>query len=286
MPAKKPCPDCGKPIKRQSARCHSCARKAQWRDPEKRKLMLRFQYPDRLSAEQEQVLIGSLLGDGCLCLDYPRGNPNYRETHTEAQKEYLFWKSEILKPFRPSVYSAVRRGDNRMWYISTNRIDLFMPYYRLFYPLGDKVAPDEALARLETLGLAVWFMDDGSLRRRHLVLCTDSWGLEDQRRLAAWFSLRWGVQPSPLYMNHSGNYRLRFRVGDTIKLLELMKPFVHPHFFEKWKLGEPATFQPVMSKSEACAIGNRRRTKLIRAGVLGVRHNQGTVRLKAETPQP
>src|SRR5437762_1399445 len=62
-----------------------------------------YQYPDALTADQEQVLIGSLFGDGCLRERKPGATPYMVEHHAHAQVDYLIWKSEVFQGFRPKM---------------------------------------------------------------------------------------------------------------------------------------------------------------------------------------
>src|SRR5262249_17302100 len=54
----------------------------------------------KISREQEQVILGGLLGDGYLS----KGNtPCYSESHSLKQEQYLLWKARVLLNFNPSI---------------------------------------------------------------------------------------------------------------------------------------------------------------------------------------
>lgn len=169
-----------------------------------------------------------------------------------------------------------------MWYLYTHQLAILQPYRDMFYPAGRKIAPHQALDRLKALGLAVWFMDDGSFQKlRHFVLATDGWPLETQHHLCRWFSSKWSVNPVPQHLKSKGTYRLRFRVDDSLTLLRVMAPYLHPLFREKWHVDEPATFAPSTPRLEQIAAANAKRTALIKAGVLSVGYRTGTIRKPA-----
>lgn len=50
-----------------------------------------------INQEAEQILLGSLLGDGFLDRKNKNHNSSYIEHHCIAQKEYILWKNEILR---------------------------------------------------------------------------------------------------------------------------------------------------------------------------------------------
>lgn len=267
------CVDCSKRC--QGSRCKPCETRR--RNREKYDLLA----PKSLSDEQEQLIFGSLLGDGHITR--PKNNscfPSFTEGHCEAQREYLEWKAGILYSIGSRVRCCPGGRKSPLWVMSTGRSALLGRYRDLFYPDGVKVCPDAVLDKLSPLGLAVWFMDDCSFQHsRYFVLCTDCWPVKDQHRIARWFSNRWGVVAVVFRMNHSGKWRLRFRVDDSIKLLNVMKPFLHPIFQDKWKVNDAATYKPAPTLQERAAVMNAKRTALIRAGVFRVGYHTGTVRV-------
>jgi hypothetical protein len=89
--------------------------------------------------EQEQLVVGTTLGDGYL---YPNGRLQLE--HQEKFKTYLLWKYEILKPLTSGV---PKRCDKRTkkeyvsWRFYTKTV--FKEYRELFYPGGQKIVPEK-----------------------------------------------------------------------------------------------------------------------------------------------
>lgn len=241
----------------------------------------KFQGAGPLSPDQEQVIIGSLFGDGCLFVPKLGVRPIFAEAHSEAQRDYIFWKMEQLASLGAKCSVSKIKGRKPLWHLVTRRFPMLGEYHRLFYPAGSKVVPQEALDKLAPLGLAVWLMDDGSFNNRHFDLCTDAWPLPDQERMALWFAGRWNVCPAiqRLRRKRGDLMRLRFRIADSLTLLQLIRPFLHPLFLAKWDVENPQTFQPPLSKSECSKLANARRRELIQAGVLTLGYHTGTVRI-------
>jgi hypothetical protein len=55
--------------------------------------------------------------------------------------------------------------------------------YSIFYPNGVKVIPENIYELLTPVALAHMIMGDGSVQRHGLIICTDSYSIEDTIRL-------------------------------------------------------------------------------------------------------
>ena len=93
----------------------------------------------KITDVQKAVVIGSILGDGNLSGNWSKTNYRLKISHSVKQRAYLWWKYEILKDFiltKPQVYEKTKSVSFRT--ISHNE---FTEFYKLFYPLGKKVIP-------------------------------------------------------------------------------------------------------------------------------------------------
>ena len=52
---------------------------------------------EKLSAIQQEVLVGTLLGDGRLECRSKSGSARLRIHHAESQRDYLFWKFHVFQ---------------------------------------------------------------------------------------------------------------------------------------------------------------------------------------------
>jgi hypothetical protein len=138
-----------------------------------------------LSYEEEQVLIGGLLGD--LYLGIPKRGVNASGSFahtTETQKEYCWWKYDILKRFCRvpfDTYQDDKRTGKRYYktYCDIYTNPIFNDYYKAFYPNKRKTVPKELLYKINGLGLAAWYMDDGSKKENTYTIATCSFSIED-----------------------------------------------------------------------------------------------------------
>lgn len=128
----------------------------------------------RLTNRQKEILIGKLLGDGHL--ETQDGGQTYRLKieHSLKQKEYVDWlyqefRSWVLTPpqFRRRfvVWRTVAGEYNKYWF-NTLSSGSFRFYAHQFYQDKKKIAPRLITKMLTPLALAVWFMDDGSIKSK------------------------------------------------------------------------------------------------------------------------
>lgn len=119
----------------------------------------------KLSAFQRKLLVGLLLGDGHLETSNGR-TYRLRVEHSEQQKEYVFWLSNQFKDWL--TVTAPRRkvrNDGRVSYeMVTCYHGAFRFYAQQFYVGKKKHIPDMFNKLISDTALAVWFMDDGSMK--------------------------------------------------------------------------------------------------------------------------
>ena len=145
---------------------------------------------EKISYFKEQIILGSILGDGYIYKDKRYEGYGYSERHSLKQKNYLIWKNKYLnfsfKEYKNKKYNIciIRKGDKKFKY-----------YRGLFYPKGIKIVTRNILEKLDPLGLAVWLMDDGNYDYEHnnLRLYTQSFGLKGNKIIQKWFSNRWNI---------------------------------------------------------------------------------------------
>ena len=163
-----------------------------------------------LNNEQKALIIGTLLGDGCI--EKRHKNPRLRIDHSVAQKEYVFWKYNILKDIVTREPQILYEKDKRSgkifsrWYFSSKAIPELEFYYQLFYQDGKKVIRKEILNHFkEPLSLAIWLMDDSYKRNDcdALRLSTDCFSFEEQKILQYCLDKNFGIGSK---IHRKGNY--------------------------------------------------------------------------------
>ena len=165
----------------------------------------------KLSKRQKAIVIGSLLGDGCL--ERNGRNVRLRIEHSDSQKEYLLWKCKKLQrlitersPMKINAFHKVYKRRYISWraYTMTN-INLNELFY-LFYKENKKIIPYSIIKDLtDPLSLAVWFMDDGYKRNdcNAFRISTDSFTYHENELLVKVLKQNFGLNCN---IHKKGNY--------------------------------------------------------------------------------
>jgi hypothetical protein len=253
------CKRCGKEFRTFWSRkifcSHQCERKY-WdkvnSDKKPRKTNKSYNVADALQKQhlterQKAIVLGTLLGDGCLIKSGNENSTLYRLswTHGEPQKEYIEWKHQEMKPFtmhEPMKY--IRKNDNgflrkdglphityHLFTIGHNDLSYIKG---LLYRGKKKFVTRRYLNLLTPLSLAVWYMDDGSYGKRNhgMMLCTHSMTLSEHRAMKAYFWQRWNIdcKISDVNKEYKGEMRhyycLRFGVKATEQFQEIVKSYI------------------------------------------------------------
>jgi hypothetical protein len=109
-----------------------------------------------------QVLIGSLLGDGCVMKKEKGVTYFFSEVHCDAQADYVKWKIEKLNVFAPRFCKLGYGAE-----CTTKTHPIFTSLRNKFYPPGKNCLknkiPLDLMENLNLLGLLIWYLDDGTL---------------------------------------------------------------------------------------------------------------------------
>lgn len=108
---------------------------------------------------QDNIIIGSLLGDGSLARYGRSKESHYREHGCIAQSDYRKWKAKILN----SLHFNYHENTSTAGIKSPSNV-LFSKYHQIFYDKGRKQISHEIMKRLtHPIGLLCLYLDDGSL---------------------------------------------------------------------------------------------------------------------------
>ena len=119
-----------------------------------------------------QILMGSMLGDGCIICRPNSDCYIFKETHSNKQIPYLKWKHKIFNQFHPtlavaSTVSGFENSDVPYMELQTVSSPIFKELRDEFYaPTGNihrkLYMPEHHMNKLDPLGLLVWYLDDGN----------------------------------------------------------------------------------------------------------------------------
>ena len=194
----------------------------------------------RLSAQQWQVVLGGLLGGGILVPSADPDGPGtrLRLRHGQRQLEYLEWKAVLFGNIGQSR-TANGAGPAVVDLVALPEL----AELRAAICLGDgkKHLSHDYLKALTPLALAIWYLDEGSLsapaadaaRRTgegadRSEICVEALSPGSRARLVEWLAGQFDLHPTLTERGRRRRPVLRFGVGDTAKLHELIAPYVHP----------------------------------------------------------
>ncbi|NUS45066.1 MAG: recombinase RecA [Mycobacteriaceae bacterium] len=148
--------------------------------------------PHRLSEQQLQVVLGSLLGNGTL-VPTEDGSNDVRLVfgHSAAQRGYLDWKVSLLG----DIEHVVRAEHGGAASVEFAPLPELGELHRAVYPLGGaaasagrKCVSEEFVKTLTPLALAIWHMDAGSLIGNRIELDVEELDEGSQKRLRDYLS--------------------------------------------------------------------------------------------------
>jgi len=160
-----------------------------------------------------------------------------RICHAERQREYLEYKRDILqnlfKEWEIPIKTVNNSGYPGVW-LGTRNHPRLRVIHKWFYKDGKKRFSRRILNYLTPLGIALWYMDDGSLsykkregkihgREIHLnTYCS----LEEAKIIQAYFKEVWDISWTMVF--NKGFYRLRIGTGEAEKFFAVIEPYVIP----------------------------------------------------------
>lgn len=147
-----------------------------------------------LSNKQYQVLLTGKFGDGCLHKN--KGwNANFIYTTNSINKEIVEFKINLLGELaaKSKIKETINRGfkQNTIYTGHSITSSIITDFYNEDWK--------ESLEKMDELGLALWFYDDGSLHKTKLFynLNTQKFSKEENEYIAEFLKRRWNIIAIP-----------------------------------------------------------------------------------------
>lgn len=178
-----------------------------------------------LNDDQEQVVIGSFLGDGSI---QKTSNYRYRMKviHGKDQKNYCSWKADM---FHCSIKHVKNNGFSKKdaYTFATKTFSLGYDF-----PKSKSTCPQWVLDKLDARGLAIWFMDDGSVGKSYATISTCSFDEDSQKRMVKKLK-EMGINCK--YVSYSGYYYIIIFADGLKKLTDIIGPYIYSNMEYKVK---------------------------------------------------
>lgn len=188
----------------------------------------------KITKESRNLLIALLLGDGTIS-----NNNVFKLSHCEQQTDYLLWKIKQLN-------KNALKNNGLKTYISTKGYNVgktvvysqisILPFIkvlrRVFYKPHKTIGNRKLLNRLDAMGIAIWYMDDGHINIRKtgnkihgfyikIATCVDE---QQIQTVIDYFKEVWNVS---FYRFKEGNgYSLCCGTREGLKFIDIVKPYV------------------------------------------------------------
>jgi recombination protein RecA len=195
--------------------------------------------PKRLSDQQMQLILGSLMGDGNLSPNtHGRSGTRFRMGHGAKQAVYLDWKVSLLGNIGCTRTSNAKGA---VFADFTPLPELAEIHDAVYFGDGKKHLSWDYLKELTPLALAVWYLDDGCFTVRskgvqertqggsgRIEICVEAMSPGSRERLVQYLRDTHGLD---VKLRASGARRvsvLQFTTSASEKFQALVAPFVHP----------------------------------------------------------
>lgn len=186
----------------------------------------------------KEILVGKLLGDAHLETQNEGKTYRLKIEHSLKQKEYVDWLYEKLKDFCVSFPKIRTRYYNEniyyKYFFNTKSVANLVFLGKQFYQNKKKVVPKIIRKLLTPLSVAVWFMDDGSIKSHETngrIFNTQGFTKKEVQFLSKALNSKFGLH-SYLRKQKDG-WQIFIPAEDAYIFRQLIQEFVLPYFYYK-----------------------------------------------------
>jgi recombination protein RecA len=193
----------------------------------------------RLSDQQFQVVLGSLLGDGNLSPNRrDRNGVRFRLGHGARQHDYLDWKVSLLGNIDHSIRVNAKGAKFADF---TPLPELGELQRAVYFGDGKKHVSEEFFKALTPLALAIWYMDDSGFTVRskglqqrtaggsgRVEICVEAMSEGSRIRLRDYLRDTYGLDVRLRMAGSRRKAMLVFSAESSARFQEVVAPYVHP----------------------------------------------------------
>jgi recombination protein RecA len=195
--------------------------------------------PHRLSAQQMQVVLGSVMGDGNLSPNRrDRTGVRFRLGHGPKQADYLDWKVSLFANIECSRRTSATGATFADF---TPLPELEELRQSVYFGDGKKHLSEEYLKALTPLALAIWYMDDGCFTVRskgvqertqggsgRIEICLDAMTVGTRDRIVDYLRDTYKLDVRLTTRGARGQQVMQFTTESSAAFQAIVAPFVHP----------------------------------------------------------
>jgi recombination protein RecA len=192
----------------------------------------------RLSDQQWQVILGSIMGDGNLSPNRRgRTGVRFRMGHGAKQKAYLDWKVSLLSNIK---HSLTANAKGAVFGDFTPLPELNEVHEVVYFGDGKKHFTWEYLKALSPMALAIWYMDDGCFTTRskgmqqrtrggagRIEICVEAFSPGSRERVVDYLRDSHGLDVKLMERGARKVSVLQFTTEASAKFQKLVAPYIH-----------------------------------------------------------
>src|SRR4051794_16508843 len=191
----------------------------------------------RLSPQQWQAVLGSLMGDGNLSPSRNGVGTRFRLGHGPKQVDYLDWKASL---FANIGQSRSQRADGSV-HLDLTPLPELSELRELVYVAGKKHLSEEYLKALTPFALAIWYMDDGCFTVRskgvqarteggsgRIEICVDAMTEGTRIRLVDYLRDTHSLDVKLITRGKREQQVIQFSTAASARFQEIVAPYIHP----------------------------------------------------------
>jgi recombination protein RecA len=192
----------------------------------------------RLSDQQWQVILGSIMGDGNLSPNRRgRTGVRFRMGHAAQQQTYLDWKVSLLSNIK---HTLTTNAKGAVFADFTPLSELNEVREVVYFGDGKKHFTWEYFKALTPMALAVWYMDDGCFTIRskgvqqrtmggtgRIEICVEAFSPGSRERLADYLRDTHGFDVKLMERGARKVSVLQFTTAASAKFQKLVAPYIH-----------------------------------------------------------
>ncbi len=194
----------------------------------------------KLTDRQREIIIGKLLGDGHLETQNKGKTYRLKIEHSIKQREHVDWlycefKKWVLTAPQTKIQLLNGKPYVKYWFNTLSHGD-FRFYAQQFYQNRKKRVPKLIHHWLTPLVLAIWFMDDGSIKSKShkaRIINTQTFSKDDVSKLI--MALKKCFDLNCKLRKQKEGYQIMILAESTNRFAQIIKRFILPTMMYKIK---------------------------------------------------
>jgi len=191
---------------------------------------MKTKHNDTLNNEQQEIIVGLLLGDGHLETRNNGRSYRLKVEHSNEQLDYTEWLFQVFRGLceQTQLYRRVRKDGRISIGFTTRAIKCFCFYGQQFYVAKKKRIPPQIHKLMSRQSVAIWFMDDGSRKsRKHKTYNIHTLGYtkSDLEFIKEKMLQVLNIEVS-LHAQRKNTWRLYVGASSAEQFTQMIKPFV------------------------------------------------------------